>query len=395
MTTRPVRIELLAQHEELRLEARAFAEAEIAPHAGDIDREERLPAELVAALGRHGYLGSRLDRTHGGRGLDYVGYGLLHRELGRVCSSTRSLVTVHDMVAGSIARLGNAELRAAWLPLLATGRAIGAFALTEPEAGSDASSVRAAATRDGDEYVLTGCKQWISFAQIADLFLVVARTGESAGGFVIPRETPGLSISPTGGLLGLRGSMTAEVRFEECRIPVANRLGPERMPTGLVTATALQLGRYGVAWGCVGLGDACWEASSAYAVERRQFGVPLVEHQLVLRMLTDMATNLRAAELLCLDAGSALERRDPTATEATLMAKYYASRVATAVASDAVQIHGALGCSGALPIERHFRDARVLEIIEGSTQIQQITIGRLLVPHAHAGAPSTVGGAGP
>ncbi len=180
--------------------------------------------------------------------------------------------------------------------------------------------------------------------------------------------------------------MLGELHLDDCRVPVSARLGGERMPSGLVTATALQLGRYGVAWGCVGLADACWDETSRYAEDRSQFGVALAEHQLVQRLLTDMATNLRTARLLCLDAAFALQEREPHAVEATLMAKYFASRMATKAATDAVQIHGAAGCSDGAPVERHFRDARVMEIIEGSTQIQQITIARHLRPRSVSGA---------
>ena len=384
MTTDIVHIHVEPEHEAHRLEARAFADAHVAPHAAEIDRDERMSPDVVAELARIGYLGSRLGREYGGRELDALSYGLLHNELGRACSSTRSLLTVHDMVAESILRLGTKEARDSWLPRLARGEVISAFALTEPEAGSDASAVLTTAIADGDGYVLSGHKRWISFAQLADLFLVVARLGAGGPicGFLVPRETPGLSTTATNGLLGLRGSMLGEVHLEECRVPLAARLGTERMPTGLVTATALQLGRYSVAWGCIGLADACWDECSRYAEERSQFGAPLAEHQLVLRMLTDMATNLRAARLLCLDAASAVERHQPRAVEATLMAKYFSSRMATAAATDAVQLHGALGCSDAVPVERLFRDARVMEIIEGSTQIQQIMIGRHLRPGA-------------
>ena len=368
------------------MEVRRFAETHVAAHAADIDRDAKVPADVIAALGRQGYLGSRLSREQGGLELDHIGYGFLHRELGRVCSSTRSLVTVHDMVVAAIDRLGKGELRDAWLPRLVTGNAIAAFALTEPTAGSDASAVRATATPSGDEYIVCGHKRWISFAQIADVFLVVARVADSEPvvGLIVPRETPGVAITPMGGMLGLRGSMLGEIQLADCRVPKTALLGGERMPSGLATATALQLGRLGVAWGCVGLSEACLDASSEYAEHRVQFGARLADHQLVRRMLTNMATNTRAAELLCLDTATALDRRDPRAAEATLMAKYFASRVATGVASDVVQIHGALGCSDELPIERHFRDARIMEIIEGSTEIQQITIANLLRPQTRA-----------
>ncbi len=371
--------ELSSEHADVEAEVRTFAEKQVRPRAGAIDRDELVPLELIEELRRNGYLGSRLARSYGGRELDLVAYGLLHCELGRACSSTRSLLTVHDMVAEALLRLGTKTAREEWLPQLATGEVIAAFALTEPEAGSDAAAIRTTAIAEGDEYVIVGNKRWISFAQVASVFLVLARLGDGAScGFLVPRDTKGLTITPRRGLLGLRGSMLGELELDECRVPATARVGGRGMPEGVVTATALQLGRYTVAWGCVGIADACWEECSSYTETRRQFGVPLADHQLVLRMLTDMATNRRAARLMCLDAAAATERHEPRAVEATLMAKYFASQVASQAATDAVQLHGALGCSDGSPVERYFRDARVMEIIEGSTQIQQLTIARHL-----------------
>jgi alkylation response protein AidB-like acyl-CoA dehydrogenase len=368
-------------HETFGAEVRAFAAEHVRPRAAEIDQNERLPSEVVQKLKGAGYLGSRLKRSVGGKELDFVNYGLLHRELGRACSSTRSLLTVHDMVAASIARLGTQAAQKEWLPRLALGDAIAAFALTEPNAGSDASAISTTATPDGDEYVLVGAKRWISFAQLADVFLVLATLPEGATcGFLVPRGSIGLTVTPTDGLLGLRGSMLGELRLEACRVPSWARVGSSKLPDGVVTATALQLGRFSVAWGCVGIADACWEESSRYAEERKQFGVRLAEHQLVQKLLTDMATNRRASLLLCLDAAHALERHDPRAVEATLMAKYFASRVASGAATDAVQIQGAVGCSDRSPVARFFRDARVMEVIEGSTQIQQIMVAQHLRP---------------
>jgi hypothetical protein len=375
-------------HEQFRAEVQSFADEHVRPHAFDIDRDERLPTPLIGELRAAGYLGSRLDPSVGGKGLDLVSYGLLHRELGKACSSTRSLLTVHDMVGACVARLGTEAARQEWLPKLATGGALAAFALTEPAAGSDASAVSTTATPDGDDYVLDGGKRWISFAQLADVFLVVARIGEDGPtcGFLVPQGSTGLTMSPMRGLLGLRGSMLGELRLEACRVPAAALLGSAGMPDGVVTATALQLGRFGVAWGCVGIVDACWDESSRHAEEREQFGAKLAEHHLVQRMLTEMATNGRAALLLCLDAASAVESHSPRAVEATLMAKYFASRAASSAAADAVQLQGALGCSDGSPVERYFRDARVMEVIEGSTQIQQIAIAQHLRPRG-TGSP--------
>jgi len=371
-----MRVEFTARQRQRQSRFRAFADQHLIPKATVFDRHEALDAEVVERLARARLLGSHLPTEYGGRHLDMISYGLLHQELGRACSSTRSLLTVHDMVGESVLRLGGASLRQTWLPLLASGEKIGAFALTEPDAGSDAGSVQTKAELDGDEYVINGSKKWITFAQIADVFLVVARMGERGpiGGLLVPADTPGLTITPITGMLGLRASMLGELEFRNCRVPVSARIGPAKMPSGLVVATALQLGRYSVAWGCVGIGEASVEASFRYSADRRQFGVPIEKHQLIRRMLTNMLSDLRAARLLCCEAGYLSEQRSPGAVEATLIAKYFSSRMATRVTADAVQIHGASGGSAEQPVERYFRDARLMEIIEGSTEIQQITI---------------------
>ena len=371
-----MRVEFTAKQQQRQRRFRAFADQYVAPQAALFDRQEAINEDLVKRLARAGFLGSHLPTEFGGRQLDMISYGLLHQELGKACSSTRSLLTVHDMVGEVILRLGGAKLRQEWLPGLASGEKLSAFALTEPDFGSDAGSVQTTATLDGDEYVISGTKKWISFAQLADVFLVVARIGKRGpiGGFLVPADTAGLTITPITGMLGLRASMLGSIDLRECRLPVTARIGPASMPSGLVIATALQLGRYSVAWGCVGIGEASVEASYRYSARREQFGVPIEKHQLVKRMLTNMLSDLRAARLLCCEAGYLTEHRRPGVVEATLIAKYYSSRMATRVTSDAVQIHGASGGSAEQPVERHFRDARLMEIIEGSTEIQQITI---------------------
>lgn len=381
--------ELDGRQRELQSEFRAFAGEQIAPSAGEFDRMEAMPRRFLDGLGTRGYLASQVPRQYGGRGLDAIAYGLLHEEFGRACSSTRTLLTVHDMVAEVVLGLGGKGLRESWLPALTGGKQLAAFALTEPEAGSDAAAIRTTALRSGDAYLLTGRKKWISFGQVADLFLVIARSGEngSPGAFLVERETPGLTITPMKGLLGLRGSMLAELEFVNCRVSDDARIGPEGMPAGLAPGIALHLGRYGVAWGCVGIGESCMEASFRYGRERSQFGAALDEHQLIQRMLANMVADVRAARLLCLEAGRLRETRDGKAIQGTLIAKYFASRMANRVASDAVQIHGAKGVSSAWPIERHFRDARVMTIIEGSSEIQQIMIAKY--GRAECGAPAS------
>jgi len=377
-----VNLELTAEQRAVRDEARAFVTAEVAPHADRWDREEAVPGELIDQLRARGYLGSLLPAELGGRGLDMISYGLLTEEIGRGCSSVRSLLTVHDMAVRAIERFGDPAAKERFLPALARGAILGAFALSEPNAGSDANSVETTAVSEGDGggWVLTGRKKWTTFGQIADLFLVFARV-ESAGGyqptvFLLERDTPGLTVRPLRGITGTRASLLAELEIEGCRIPAAHRVGRIGSGVSHVASYTLEQGRYSVACGAVGLGQACLDASFAYATERHQFGVPLIRHQLVSAMITDMIVGVRAARLLCLRAGWLRASRDPAAGAETMAAKYFASVMAAKAANDAVQIHGANGCSEEFPVGRYLRDAKVLEIIEGSTQIQQISIPR-------------------
>jgi glutaryl-CoA dehydrogenase (non-decarboxylating) len=286
----------------------------------------------------------------------------------------RSLLTVHDMVAHAIHRWGSRAQREHWLPLLAHGEVIGALALSEPNAGSDAKSIETAAVDVGDAWVLNGRKKWTTFGQIANLFLVLAQADGKPTAFLVERESPGLTVRPLKGILGTRASMLAEITFEECRVPKESLIGRSGFGVSHVIAAALEQGRYSVAWGSVGIGQACLDACRTYAAERQQFGVPIGDHQLIRRMLTEMIANVRAARLLCLRAGWLRDAGDPGAAGEVMLAKYFASTMATRAANDAVQIHGANGCSEDYPVGRYLRDSRVMEIIEGSTQIQQITI---------------------
>ena len=367
-------LELTPQQRAAREELRAFVAAEIAPHAGRWDREAAIPRELVDRLRERCYLGSNVPAEYGGPGRDNITYGLLTEEIAKGCSSVRSLLTVHDMVAHVIGRWGSPGQRERYLPALARGEILGAFCLSEPNAGSDAKAVETQARQEGDVWMLNGRKKWTTFGQIANLFLVLAQSDGKATAFLVERDFPGVTVKPLAGITGTRASLLAEIFFAGCRVPKENLIGKPGFGVSAVMSTALDHGRYSVAWGAVGLAQACLDASRAYAAERRQFGVPIADHQLVRRMLTNMIAEVRAARLLCLRAGWLRDTRDPGATGEIWVAKYFASTMATRAALDAVQIHGANGCSEDYPVERYLRDSRVLEIIEGSTQIQQITI---------------------
>jgi len=369
-----VKLELTAEQRAARAEFRSFAAAEIAPHAGRWDREQAIPPHVIDRLREQRYLGSNISPEFGGAGRDMIAYGLLTEEIAKGCSSVRSLLTVHDMVAHAIQRWGSRGQKERYLPPLARGEILGALALSEPNAGSDAKGIETTAADDGDGWVLDGCKKWTTFGQIAGLLLVFAQVEGKAAAFLVERETPGISVRPLKGILGTRASMLAEIELRACRVPRESLLGRVGFGISHIAAAALEHGRYSVAWGSVGIAQACLDACRAYTAERRQFGVPLADHQLIRRLLTDMIVDVRAARLLCLRAGWLRDSGDPGAFMETMAAKYFASRLAVRAANDAVQIHGANGCSDDYPVGRYLRDAKVMEIIEGSTQIQQITI---------------------
>jgi glutaryl-CoA dehydrogenase (non-decarboxylating) len=373
-----MKVELTPEQRALRAEARAFAEREISPHAGRWDREEAIPREIVDRLVERGWLGSMVPAEHGGKGLDMISYGVLTEEIGRGCSSVRSLLTVHDMVCQGILRWGSKAQKERYLGRLAKGEILGAFALSEPNAGSDAKGIETAArplaAEGGVGYVLDGVKKWITFGQIADLFLLFAQLDGKPTAFLVERSSPGFTATPIRGMLGTRASMLAELRLEGVRTD--DMVGRPGFGVSHVVGAALEQGRYSVACGSVGIAQACLDACLAYARERQQFDKPLFDHQLVRAMLSDMITSVRAARLLCMRAGYLRDLGDPGSFAETMIAKYFASTTAVRVATDAVQIHGGNGCHDDFPVSRWFRDAKVMEIIEGSTQIQQSTIAR-------------------
>jgi glutaryl-CoA dehydrogenase (non-decarboxylating) len=371
-----MKIRLTTEQKAFQEAFKVFADEQVFPHADQFDREEKISRQVIDEMIDEGYLGTVLPEEYGGLGLDMITFGLLNEEIGRACSSTRGLLTVHGMVSYAILRWGNQQQKEHWLPRLARGEIIGAFALTEPDVGSDAQSIETTAEKQGDEYVLNGTKKWITFGQIADVLLVFAKCDGKASAFLVERGSPGLSTEPIQGLLGGRASMIAMVHLDDCRISKENLLGGLGFGFSTVAMSALDIGRYSVAWGCVGLGQACLDASMAYAQKRKQFGKQLRRHQLIQRMLTNIITDVEAARLLCYQAGYLHDAGDPGATAKTLIAKYFASVMAPRVASDAVQIHGGNGCGSQYPVQRYLRDAKIAEIIEGSNEMQQVMISR-------------------
>lgn len=371
-----MKIELTSQQENYRSEFRAFVDESIGPYADQWDREEYTPPNVIQKIVQRRYLGAVLPQTWGGKGMEAIVYGLLNEELGRGCSSLRSLLTVHSMVAATLLKWGSSLQKKIWLPQLASGETIAAFALSEPNVGSDARAVETIATISGNSYLLNGQKKWITYGQIADVFLVFAQCEGKPAAFLIEKTNPGLSIKPISGMLGARASMLAELHLEDCQIPLENLVCKPGFGFSHVASSALDYGRYSVAWGCVGIAQACLQACLHYTSQRQQFGKYLKDHPLIQQMITEMIVNVKAARLLCYQAGYLKENGDPQSIMETSIAKYFASITATQAANHAVQIHGGNGCSHDYPVQRYFRDAKIMEIIEGSTQIQQLTIAQ-------------------
>ncbi|PWK05379.1 acyl-CoA dehydrogenase family protein [Tumebacillus permanentifrigoris] len=372
-------IELTEKQVEWQEQFRAFVDKSIVPYAAQIDKEEILHPAVVAGMRETGYLGSMLPQAYGGLGLDEVSLGVLNEEVGRGCTSTRNLLTVHGMVGLAILRWGTQEQKDQWLPKLARGEIIGAFGLSEPDVGSDAKNIQTTAVEDGDDYVLSGTKKWITMGMIADVFLIFAQFEGKPTAFLVESTRANFTRTPIRGMMGSRGSMLAQLEMDNVRIPKENLVG--KLGTGLshVALSCLDYGRYTVAWGCIGLAQACLEASVAYAKSRQQFGKPIGEFQLIQKMLTEMVVSIKGARLLCYRSGYLKQIGDPDSILETWTAKYASSVMVTKVAGDAVQIHGGNGCHDGYPIERYYRDAKINEIIEGSTQVHEYLIARNLL----------------
>ena len=372
---------LTPEQELIRDSARAFCDREVVPYAREWDRSERMDEGIVLKLAEVGFLGCALPEEHGGMGLDTVSYCLVMEELGRADSSVRGIVSVNNGLAGkTIAKWGTDAQREEWLPQLASGEALGCYGLTEPGSGSDPASLVTRATRDGGDWVIDGSKIFITLGSWAGVALVFARTGgEGPRGitcFLVPTASPGFSARKIDGKLGLRAQDTAELFFDGVRVPDSARLGDEGAGFK-VAMSALDNGRISLAAGAVGVARACVEASTAYAAERTQFGKPLAQFQLIQELIADMAVETEAARMLAWRA-AALADAGQSYTLAASQAKYYASEVAVRAANAALQVHGGYGYVDEFPVARYLRDARVLTLYEGTSQIQKLLIGRAL-----------------
>ena len=365
---------------EMRRHTREFAERVIAPKAQMNDREMKFDWDIAKQIFAEGFLGCPVPVKYGGLGMDYVAYGLMTEEINRVCSSTRTLFSVQtSLVALTILKWGTEEQKQMYLPKMCSGEYLGCYGLTEPEAGSDAANQQTRAVKDGSDYILSGSKTWISCGTIASHALIFATVDKSLGHkgiccFIVDTKSKGFEAQAIHGKLCLRASDTASLFLDEVRVPAANMLG--QVGDGFkIAMSALDNGRFSVAAGAVGLVQGCIDHSTKYAMERITFGKPIGEHQQVQAMIADMVADCEAGRLLYLRAAH-LKNKGVRNSRETSIAKLFCGEAANKHAHNAVQIFGGYGFSDEYPVERYFRDAKVLNIYEGTREIQRLIIGQ-------------------
>jgi alkylation response protein AidB-like acyl-CoA dehydrogenase len=373
------------EHEMIRQAARDFAQNEIAPIAAEFDETGDFPSETIKKMGEMGFMGIEVPEEYGGAGMDTLAYVLALEEICKADASHGTIMSVNNsLYAHGILTYGTEAQKHKFLPPVASGRAVGAYSLTEPMSGSDAGTMRSRAIRDGDEYVINGRKSWVTSGPVADYVVLFTMTDpekqqKGVTAFLVEADRPGFVRGKKEPKLGIRASATSELLFENCRVPVENRLGEEGEGFK-IALTVLDAGRIGIAAQSLGIAEAAYDASVAYSQEREAFGQKIGEFQGVGFKLADMKTRIEASRLLVYNAALAKERCKKTGKRFTLeasMAKLFASETAMFVAHNAVQIHAGMGYSKELPVERYFRDAKITEIYEGTSEIQRLVIARL------------------
>ncbi|WP_221567332.1 acyl-CoA dehydrogenase [Alkalihalobacillus sp. TS-13] len=371
------------EQEMMRKMVRDFAEAEIRPILEEMDEKDEFPRAVIDKMGELGLMGIPIPEEYGGAGMDFTSYIIAINELSRVSATVGVILSVHTSVGTNpIYYFGTEEQKKKYVPKLAGGQYLGAFGLTEPSAGSDAGGLKTRAVRDGDHYILNGSKVFITNTGEADVYIVFASTdpGEGSRGiaaFIVEKDTPGFEVGKKEKKMGLNGSNTSQLIFEDCRIPVENRLGEEGMGFKIAMAN-LDIGRIGIAAQALGIAEAALEYSTVYAKERQQFGKPIGLQQGVGFKLADMATHVEGAKLMTYKAANLKSLGKPCGKDAS-MAKLFASTIATKAAIEAVQVHGGYGYTKEYPVERLFRDAKVCEIYEGTSEIQRLVISKHLM----------------
>ncbi|HLZ02917.1 MAG TPA: acyl-CoA dehydrogenase family protein [Bradyrhizobium sp.] len=366
----------------VRQMARQFAQKELAPGAAERDRAPRFPREAFGKMAELGMMGMVVPEEHGGSGLDYVSYALAVMEIAAADGAVSTAFQVHNsLVSLALLNYGNEDQNKRYLRPLAKGERLGAFCLTEPDAGSDAAAIKTRARRRGNVFVLNGSKQFITSGKSADLAIVFAVTDPEAGkkglsAFVVPTSSPGYKVARVEHTMGQRGSDHCHVVFEDCEVHPEQMLGEEGRGLKIALAS-LEAGRIGVAAQSVGMARAAYDCALAYAKQRKTFGKAIIEHQAIAFRLADMATSLQAAELMVLRAAALKDAGEPC-LKAASMAKLFASQAAERICSAAIQVHGGYGYLNDFPVERIYRDVRVCSIYEGSSEIQRLVISRQL-----------------
>jgi alkylation response protein AidB-like acyl-CoA dehydrogenase len=373
---------LNADQDAIRDAARAFAVEQMAPHAARWDEEQIFPVDTLRQAAALGFAGLYCGEAHGGSGLTRRDAVIVFEELSAACISTAAYISIHNMVGWMIDRFGSEDLKARFLPSLMTMDSFASYCLTEPGSGSDAASLRTRAVRDGDEYVLNGSKAFISGGSTSDVYVVMVRTGEAGpkgiSAVIVEKGTPGLSFGKKEKKLGWNSQVTTAVIFEDCRIPVANRLGEEG--EGFTFAMkGLDGGRINIGACSVGGARACLEAARSHMLQRSQFGRKIAEFQALQFKLADMAIDLEAARLMIHRAADSLDRQDPDATLHCAMAKRFATDAGFRICNDALQLHGGYGYIKDYPVERFLRDVRVNQILEGTNEIMRLIVARRLL----------------
>ena len=376
---------LSAEHEMIRQTARDFAQNEIAPIAAEFDESGDFPSETIKKMGALGLMGIEVPEEYGGAGMDTLAYVLALEEICQADAAHGTIMSVNNsLFCYGILKFGTEMQKQKYLRAVASGKSVGAYSLTEPMSGSDAGTMRSRAVLDGDHYIINGRKSWVSSAPYADYVVMFTMTDPAKKqrgitAFIIEKGWPGYSIGKKEPKLGIRASATSEILFEDCRVPVENRLGEEGEGFKIAMAV-LDAGRIGIASQALGIAEAAYAASLEYAREREAFGQKIGEFQGISFKLADMKTRIEAARLLIYNAALAKQRSKETGERFTLeasMAKLFASETAMFVAHAAVQIHGGMGYSKELPVERYFRDAKITEIYEGTSEIQRMVIARM------------------
>jgi alkylation response protein AidB-like acyl-CoA dehydrogenase len=375
---------LTDQQKAKQAEFRNFVALNVEPFAEAWDREQRIPDLVLSMLAKSGYLGASLPRDYAGQGWDIVTFGLLNEAFGKASCSLTGVLTVQAMVSMALLKWGTAEQKRRWLIPLAKGEMIGAFALTEPGAGTAIQSLKTEFTRssNSDSLILNGSKKWISCAQIAGVFLVFGKLKQLDVACLVPGGTPGLKIEPIYDLMGFRSAGLAQLTFTDVEVPSANIVGKPGFALSHVATVGLQYGRMSTACSGLGLLRGCFEESIAYAAVRKIAEKTVGELGMIQSLIARMGTDLEAGNFLCYNACRSDDDHVPETFEKALTAKYFTSRAAVRAASDAVQIRGASGCHDSSPVSRYYRDAKIMEIIEGTTQIHEHLLGKIFIDQA-------------